>query len=129
MVVEGTVKWFNNGKGYGFITPKDGSNDVFVHHSGIVVEDGAFATLDEGDEVEYEPQQGQKGMEAKNVVVKVKAPPKEHEDRGGRGYGGGGYGGGGGGGYGGHSRGGGGYGGGYGGGSRGGSKSYNKRRY
>lgn len=126
MVVEGTVKWFNNGKGYGFISPKDGSNDVFVHHSGIVVEDGAFATLDEGDEVEYEPQQGQKGMEAKNVVVKVKAPPKEREERsGGRGYGGS-YGGSGG--FGGHSR-GGGYGGGYGGGSRGGSKPYNKRRY
>jgi len=107
MVVEGTVKWFNNGKGYGFITPKDGSNDVFVHHSGIVVEDGAFASLDEGDEVEYEPQQGQKGMEAKNVVVKVKAPPKEREERG-------------------SSR---GYGGGYSGGSRDGSKSYNTRRY
>ena len=103
MSVEGTVKWFNDGKGYGFITPKDGSNDVFVHHSGIVVEDGAFASLDEGDEVEYEPQQGQKGMEAKNVVVKVKVPPKEREERGG-------------------SR-------GHGSGSRGGSKSYNKRRY
>jgi CspA family cold shock protein len=109
MALVGTVKWFNNQKGYGFITPKDGGNDVFIHHSGIVTAEGEFASLDEGDEVEYTAQQGQKGMEAKNVVVKVKAPPQERsEGRESRGYGGGGSGGGG---------------------SRFGEKSYNKRRY
>jgi CspA family cold shock protein len=112
MALVGTVKWFNNQKGYGFITPKDGGNDLFIHHSGIVTAEGEFASLDEGDEVEYTAQQGQKGMEAKDVVVKVKAPPQErNEGRESRGGGGGGYGGGGG------------------GGSRFGEKSYNKRRY
>ena len=61
----GTVKWFNDAKGYGFIAPEDGSKDVFVHHSNIVGE--GFKTLAEGAKVEYEVRQGQKGPEATDV--------------------------------------------------------------
>jgi len=63
----GTVKWFNDQKGYGFITPDEGGKDVFVHHSSIVGE--GFKTLAEGAKVEFEVAQGQKGPEAKNVVA------------------------------------------------------------
>ena len=63
----GTVKWFNDAKGYGFITPEDGGKDLFVHHSGIAGD--GFKSLPEGAKVEFEPAQGQKGPEAKNVVV------------------------------------------------------------
>ena len=62
---KGTVKWFNNQKGYGFITPESGDG-VFVHFSSI--QDEGYKTLDEGQAVEFETQQGQKGLEAKNVV-------------------------------------------------------------
>lgn len=62
---QGTVKWFNDEKGYGFIEPDDGSEDVFVHHSGIA--GGGFKSLDEGAKVSYEMTQGQKGMQAQNV--------------------------------------------------------------
>ncbi len=62
---KGKVKWFNDTKGFGFITPEDGSKDVFVHHSSIV--SGGFKSLAEGDAVEYDLQQGAKGPEAKNV--------------------------------------------------------------
>jgi CspA family cold shock protein len=62
----GTVKWFNDQKGYGFITPDEGGKDVFVHHSSIVGD--GFRTLAEGARVEFEVAQGQKGPEAKNVV-------------------------------------------------------------
>ena len=61
----GTVKWFNDAKGYGFITPDDGSKDVFVHHSAIQAQ--GFRTLQEGDAVEFEIEQGQKGPAAANV--------------------------------------------------------------
>jgi len=61
----GNVKWFSNDKGYGFIEPSDGGKDLFVHHSNIVGE--GFKTLEEGQEVEYEAHQGEKGMEAQNV--------------------------------------------------------------
>lgn len=65
-MAKGTVKWFNNSKGYGFITPVDGGNDVFVHHNSIQGE--GYKSLDEGQTVEFEVQQGQKGPEAINVV-------------------------------------------------------------
>jgi CspA family cold shock protein len=65
-MTNGTVKWFNDSKGYGFITPADGSKDVFVHHSSIVGE--GYKSLSEGASVEYEPREGAKGPEATNVV-------------------------------------------------------------
>lgn len=61
----GTVKWFNEQKGFGFITPDDDSADVFVHYSAI--ESEGFRTLDEGQKVEYTTQQGPKGMQAVGV--------------------------------------------------------------
>jgi CspA family cold shock protein len=61
----GTVKWFNSEKGYGFITPEDGSKDLFVHFSAIQGE--GYKSLNEGQKVEYEATQGQKGPQASNV--------------------------------------------------------------
>ena len=61
----GTVKWFNDTKGYGFITPEDGGKDLFVHHSNIAGE--GFKSLAENDKVEFEAREGQKGPEASNV--------------------------------------------------------------
>jgi CspA family cold shock protein len=64
-VATGTVKWFNDAKGYGFITPTDGGKDVFVHHSAI---DGkGFKSLAEGQKVQYDVQQSPKGPSATNV--------------------------------------------------------------
>lgn len=65
--VTGLVKWFDAGKGFGFITPTDGSRDVFVHFSAI--QSNNFKTLDEGQRVEFSIEQGQKGPSAANVVV------------------------------------------------------------
>ena len=62
----GTVKWFNDQKGFGFITPEDGEKDLFVHHSAI--QGGGFRSLSEGDKVEFDAVQGQKGPAAENVV-------------------------------------------------------------
>lgn len=63
----GTVKWFSDEKGFGFITPESGSKDVFVHHSNIA--GSGFSTLAEGAKVEFETQEGPKGLEATGVRV------------------------------------------------------------
>ena len=62
----GTVKWFNASKGFGFITPDDGSDDLFVHHSEIRTE--GYASLDENQKVTFEVGEGKKGPCANNVV-------------------------------------------------------------
>jgi CspA family cold shock protein len=62
----GTVKWFNDAKGYGFIAPEDGSKDVFVHFSNIAGD--GFKSLAEGVKVEFEVREGAKGPEALNVI-------------------------------------------------------------
>ena len=63
----GTVKWFNGDKGYGFISPDDGSSDVFAHYSAI--NSRGFRSLNEGDKVEFETEQGPKGLQATNINV------------------------------------------------------------
>ncbi len=65
--MNGTVKWFNAEKGFGFITTEEG-NDVFVHFSQIQKE--GFKTLEEGEEVEFDVVEGEKGLQAENVVSK-----------------------------------------------------------
>ena len=74
---KGTVKWFNKKKGYGFITPDDGSPDIFVHYSAIEGESDDFKIVYEGDIVEYETTEGQKGPQATNVKVTEKGPRTE----------------------------------------------------
>ncbi|MBA7507112.1 Cold shock-like protein CspE [subsurface metagenome] len=74
-MVNGTVKWFNSRKGYGFVTYEEGSEekDVFVHFSSIVSGEGSFKTLYEGDKVEFNVTEGQKGPQASDVVVTERA--------------------------------------------------------
>jgi CspA family cold shock protein len=62
----GTVKWFSSKRGYGFIVPDDGDKDLFVHHSDINMD--GFVTLDDGQKVEFEIGQGEKGPQATNVI-------------------------------------------------------------
>lgn len=64
-MARGTVKWFNEQKGFGFIVPGDGGKDLFVHHSNISM--SGFRTLADGQPVEYTPAEGKKGPEATNV--------------------------------------------------------------
>ena len=61
----GTVKWFSDPKGYGFITPDEGGKDLFIHHSNIV--GGGYKSLDEGAKVVFEQREGSKGVEAYDV--------------------------------------------------------------
>lgn len=64
-MITGTVKWFNDAKGFGFITPQDGSKDVFVHHSAI--QGDGFKSLAEGQSVTFDVEQGAKGPSAVNL--------------------------------------------------------------
>jgi cold shock protein len=64
-MAQGTVKWFSGEKGYGFISPDEGGDDVFVHHTGIA--GNGFKSLEEGAKVSYEATQSKKGMQAENV--------------------------------------------------------------
>ena len=64
-MAQGTVKWLSDEKGYGFITPDEGGEDLFVHYSGIA--GNGFRSLEEGTKVTYEATQGKKGMQAENV--------------------------------------------------------------
>ena len=64
-MLRGTVKWFNDARGYGFIARENG-NEVYVHHT--VIEGSGYRTLQEGEEVEYEERQGERGLEAAHVV-------------------------------------------------------------
>jgi cold shock protein len=61
----GTVKWFNDSKGYGFITPSEGGEDLFAHHTAIQM--SGFKTLKEGQKVEFEVKRGPKGLQAANI--------------------------------------------------------------
>jgi CspA family cold shock protein len=63
----GTVKWFNDSKGFGFIAPSDGSADVFVHHTAII--GGGFRSLSEGQTVKFEVEKGPKGLQATQVTI------------------------------------------------------------
>ena len=66
-MVSGVVKWFNNAKGFGFIEPQDGGDDIFVHYSAI--KSDGYKTLSEGQKVEYEAEQGPKGYHATEVQI------------------------------------------------------------
>jgi CspA family cold shock protein len=64
--LQGTVKWFNNAKGYGFIQSEEGGEDIFVHHTAIVSE--GYRSLNQGERVNFEIVQGPKGLQARNVL-------------------------------------------------------------
>ena len=71
----GTVKWFNDAKGYGFITPEEGGKDLFVHHTNIV--GAGYKSLAEGAKVEFEARESDRGPEATNVAPVGAAVPRE----------------------------------------------------
>ena len=77
MATSGVVKWFNDGKGYGFITPDGGEKDCFVHYSAI--QGSGFRSLKEGERVEFEMVQGEKGPAAENVVMLSEQPQQAGE--------------------------------------------------
>ena len=78
--VNGTVKFFNHSRGFGFISPESGDKDVFVHASAL--ERSGVPALNEGDKVEYNVEQGPKGLQAANVTVAEAAPaPSRSRDR------------------------------------------------
>ncbi|MBD3254417.1 MAG: cold-shock protein [Candidatus Lokiarchaeota archaeon] len=81
----GTVKWFDSRKGYGFITLEDGSKDIFVHYSAIEGDDDDFKTLYDGEKVEFEVVEGDKGLQADHVTVTEKNLQRRrgYRDRGG----------------------------------------------
>lgn len=66
-MAEGTVKWFNDSKGYGFVTPSDGGQDLFVHFSAIMSDGPGRKSLTDGQKVSFEVRQGDKGLQAANV--------------------------------------------------------------
>ena len=78
---KGTVKWFDSRKGFGFITLEDGSQDVFVHYSGIKGDEDEFKKIFEGDEVEFNITEGKKGPQATDVVVTKKGPRPSYSRR------------------------------------------------
>ena len=80
--MNGTVKWFNSRKGYGFISSEDGT-DVFVHFSAVTGKEDEYKTLRENDKVEFEVTEGDKGPQANNVVVTEKAPRQPRQNKGG----------------------------------------------
>ena len=71
---KGIVKWFDSRKGFGFITLDDGSKDVFVHYSSIKGNEDEYKRINEGDEVEFNVVDGEKGPQAQDVTVTKKAP-------------------------------------------------------
>ena len=77
----GKVKWFDARKGYGFITQDDGSGDIFAHYSAIEGGEGEFKTIYEGDVVEYNVTDGDKGPQATDIKVIEEGPRKSHRSR------------------------------------------------
>ena len=78
-MAEGTVKWFDSRKGFGFIIPEDGGDDIFVHYSAIEVEDDGFRTLRDDDKVSFEVVESEKGPEARDVKVVESARSKRDD--------------------------------------------------
>jgi CspA family cold shock protein len=78
---KGTVKWFDKKKGYGFVTPDDGSADIFIHYSAIKGGEDEFKIVYEGDIVEYEITEGKKGPQASNVKIVEKGPRSNSRSR------------------------------------------------
>jgi len=77
-MAKGKVKWFNNAKGYGFILPEDGGEDLFAHYSSITMD--GYKTLKAGQEVEFEVMQGPKGLHASNISALDDGPADEGSD-------------------------------------------------